>query len=195
MKNLFRFLTICLMLSFPSAGYASQWSVDPDHSEIRFEVKHILTDVSGQFADFTGDIVFDPENPGAGKFDFTVGVKSVDTNNGKRDNHLRSKDFFDADKFPKMTFESTGIAHLKDNLYTLNGLMTIKDVIKTMTVTFEFFKPVPHPFDKKKNVAGFRTIFEIPRLDYAVGSGKFLEMGVVGEMVAVEITIEALTPR
>ena len=195
MKNLIRFLSLFVLVFFSSQVSASQWSIDADHSEIRFEIKHILTTVSGQFAEFKGDIVFDPDKLDVGKFDFTVNVNSVDTNNGKRDNHLRSKDFFYSDKFPEMKFKSSKISHLKGNRYALEGMMTIKDVTKKINIEFQFFQPQPHPFDKKKNVSGFQTNFIIPRLDYNVGNGKFLKMGVVGSDVEVELTMEALTAK
>ncbi len=195
MKTLFRSLIVFSLFFFSSYASASQWTTDADHSEIRFKIKHILTTVSGQFTEFSGNLLFDPQTPEAGKFDFTVNVKSVDTNNGKRDNHLRSKDFFDADKFPQMTFTSSQIHHLKDNRYVLEGVMTIKDVSQKIQIEFEFFPPQPHPFDKKKNVAGFQTNFIIPRLAYHVGDGKFLKMGVVGSDVEVEIAMEALTKK
>ena len=195
MKNMLSVLIIGVLCFFSSQVWASQWRIDPDHSEIRFEVRHILTTVSGQFTEFKGNVNFDPDDPEKGKFDFTVKVKSVNTNNGKRDNHLRSKDFFNADEFPEMTFKSGEISHLKDNLYALEGMMRIKDVTKKMNLEFEFFHPQPHPFDKKSNVGGFKTKFIIPRLEYNVGDRKFFKMGVVGSDVEVEITMEALTEK
>lgn len=178
-----------------SSAWASPWQMDKDHTEIRFRVSHILTSVSGYFTDFNSDIMFDPKNPGSGKFDFTVKVKSINTNNGKRDTHLRSKDFFDSDAYPEMRFKTSRIAHIKDNLYTLEGMITIKDVTKKLTTQFLFIKPQLHPFVKNKYVGGFVTQFTIPRLDYHVGSGKFLKMGVVGSTVDVEIAMEALTEK
>lgn len=195
MKTLFRSLIVFSLFFFSSYASAFQWTIDADHSEIRFKINHILTTVSGQFTEFNADVLFNPETPEAGKFDFTVTVKSVDTNNGKRDNHLRSKDFFNADKFSEMRFKSSKIHHLKDNRYALEGLMTIKDVSQKIQIEFEFFQPQPHPFDKKKNVAGFQANFTIPRLTYHVGNGKFLKMGVVGRDVEVEIAMEALTEK
>ena len=195
MKTLFRSLIVFSLFFFSSYASAFQWTIDADHSEIRFKINHILTTVSGQFTEFKGDVLFNPETPEAGKFNFTVNVKSVDTNNGKRDNHLRSKDFFNADKFPEMTFKSSKIHHLKGNQYALEGLMTIKDVSQKIQIGFKFFQPQPHPFDKKKKVGGFQTNFTIPRLEYDVGNGKFLKMGVIGRDVEVEIAMEALTEK
>lgn len=195
MKNLFKVLAIFALGVFASTAMAFQWNVDDDHSEIRFEVRHIHTTVSGQFSDFKGDIFFNPDDLDQSKFNFIIKVKSVNTHNGKRDNHLRSKDFFNSEKFPEMVFNSSKISHIKDNRYSLEGMMTIKDVTKKMNFEFLFFNPQAHPFDKKKWVAGFKTVFVIPRLDFNVGNGKFLKMGVVGKDVDVEISIEALRKK
>ncbi|MBT6340778.1 MAG: YceI family protein [Desulfobacula sp.] len=190
-----KILAIFALCCFASTAYAYKWNIDDDHSEIRFEVRHIHTTVSGQFADFKGDIFFNPDNLDQSKFNFTIKVKSVNTHNGKRDNHLRSKDFFNSEKYPEMAFNSSKITHIKDNRYSLEGMMKIKDVTKNMNFEFLFFDPQLHPFDKKKWVAGFKTVFVIPRLDFKVGNGKFLKMGVVGKDVSVEISIEALRKK
>ncbi len=195
MKHFFRFLIVSVFFIVSSPTMAYEWKIDHDHSEIRFEVKHIHTAVSGQFSDFNGELFFNPEHLDKSGFNFMVKVKSVNTRNGKRDNHLRSKDFFDSDTFPAMKFESSKITHIKENRYAMEGLMTIKDVTKKMDLEFVFFTPKQHPFDKKKLVAGMETFFTIPRLDFHVGNGKFLKMGVVGKDVKVKISLEALRKK
>ena len=175
---------------FTSPAFGFQWKPDLDHAEIRFEVNHILTTVTGTFGKFESDVEFDPEKPEKAKFYFTVDVSSVNTKNGKRDNHLRSKDFFDVDKYPEMSFKSSKVTSKGGNMYQVEGTMTIKNVSKKMAVDFEFKGPVMHPFNKKK-VGGFVSKFTIPRLEYGVGNGKFLKMGVVGEMVNVVLEGEA----
>ncbi len=193
MKHISKILTISTILLLAPMVWASQWQIDPDHTEVRFEINHILTTVSGQFTQFEGDIFFNPDKPETGKLNFIVKVISVDTNNGKRDTHLRSKDFFEADKYPEMRFTSTKISKLSHSTFALEGMMTIKDVSKKIQTQFKFISPKPHPFAKGKKVGGFVTQFTIPRLDYHVGTGKFLKMGVVGSDVLVEISMEALT--
>ena len=195
MKHIYSIIIAAVVLVFSSQAFAYNWAVDKDHSEIRFEVTHILTGVSGRFNDFEGKIFFDPTRPETGKFDFTVKVDSVNTNNGKRDTHLRSKDFFNTSTFPDMKFKSTGISHVQGDRYALEGKMTIKGVSKDIHIEFRFLEPKSHPFEKKKKVAGFITRFSLNRLDYSVGNGKFLEMGVVGKEVDVEIAMEALTDK
>ena len=112
---------------------AHEWKVDPVHTGILFEIKHIYSTVRGHFSNFTGDVFFDPDNLEKSKFDFSVTVDSIDTDNDKRDNHLRSDDFFGAKKYPVMTFKSSRVSHDVGNKYILEGKMTIKDVT-----------PVPH---------------------------------------------------
>lgn len=195
MKISFKHLSmafIFFMVICSSAAMANQFDVDPDHSEIRFKVQHIYSTVSGRFTDFDGNIFFNPDALDTAKFDFSVKVKSVDTHNGKRDTHLRSKDFFDEAAFPVMTFKSLKTTRIENNRYALEGLMTLKDVTKKMVVELIYFPEKPHPFDKNKLVAGFVTAFDIQRLEFHVGNGKFHDLGVVGKDVAVEMSFEAL---
>lgn len=184
-----------VLILFSGTGLAGQWQVDHDHSEIRFEIQHIFSTVSGRFSDFKGELVFDPADLDNSRFDFTVKVKSVNTFNNKRDTHLRSKDFFDADKYPVMRYQSSKIIRLKDNVYALEGLMSIKDVTKPLKMEFFHYGPRQHPFDKKSSVTGFTSGFSLNRLDYHVGSGKFFDLGIVGNKVEVEISMEALKKK
>ncbi len=174
------------------AAQSSQWKVDPAHTQIHFNIQHIFALINGQFTDFNGKLVFDPENPENGHFDFSVEVDSINTLNNKRDTHLRSREFFDESRYPLLRFTSSKITHLSDNKYKLDGLMTIKDVKKPVSMIFYFDGPKAHPFEKNSVVAGFRTKFSLNRLDYHVGDGRFFKMGVVGDTVNVSISIEAL---
>jgi polyisoprenoid-binding protein YceI len=118
-------------------------------------------------------------------------VKSINTNNGKRDGHLQSKDFFDAKKYPEMTFTSQSITHRQGNAYAVTGTMKIKDVSKPVELPFTFFGTQQNPFNAKQEVAGFEAHLTIDRLEYGVGNGKFFEMGVVGKDVDVLLSLEA----
>lgn len=179
------------LVSFSAHADTPAWDIDKDHASIVFSVKHIYAIVSGHFRDFNGEIRFDPENLGQSRFDFSVKVKSIDTLNTKRDNHLLSGDFFDAGKYPVMTFKSSSIKHLQADQYSVEGTLTVKDVSRNVTVPFTFFGSKPHPFNPQQLVAGFEARMTIDRLEYHVGGGKFLKMGVVGKDVDVLITIEA----
>ena len=193
MNRTIRIAALSLALFFTAGqvyAAAPQWKIDPGHSGIYFSVKHIFSSVHGFFEDFEGTTHFDPENLAGSRFDFSVKVKSVNTNNRKRDGHLRSDDFFSANKYPEMTFKSTRITHRQGNQYVVEGNMTVKDVTKSVAIPFTFFGTQTHPFNPKQSVAGFEARFTIDRLAYNVGNGKFVEMGVVGQEVDVVISTE-----
>ncbi|MBI9089119.1 MAG: YceI family protein [Desulfobacterium sp.] len=190
MKRFISVLIVSLFISSPAWG--KEWTLDTNHSLVQFGIKHIFSTVSGSFSDFEGRIFFDPENLGKSSFDFTVQVKSIDTGNTKRDNHLRSKDFFEAATWPTMTFKSAKITRGQGNTYVATGTMTLKKTAKTMAIPFVYHGTAPSPFNKKQVVTGFDTEFDLDRLDFGVGNGKFHKMGVVGRGVRVKISIEAL---
>lgn len=185
-------IALFLITSYTTVhAQAPNWKIDPAHSGIYFSINHIYSKVNGYFGDFKGRIDFDPNNLGKSVFEFTVKVKSINTNNTKRDNHLLSNDFFSAKKYPEMRFKSASIKHAGQNQYEVEGTMTIKDVSRKIKVPFTFFGSKTHPFDPKQEVAGFEALMTIDRLVFNVGSGKFLKLGVVGRETNVMITIEA----
>jgi polyisoprenoid-binding protein YceI len=193
MKTISKFsLVFLLVLLFSSQAIAAapQWEIDPAHAGIYFSVDHIYSTVRGYFEDFKGTVLFSPDDLAGSRFDFEVDVKSINTGNSKRDGHLNSGDFFDSKKFPKMTFQSTSVKHVKDNQYLVEGKMTVKDVSETVSVPFTLLGVKDHPFDKKSEVAGLEALMTIDRLAYHVGGGKFYDMGIVGKDVEVLITLE-----
>ena len=187
---------LCLFVFSGAALAASEkWEIDKDHSNIYFDVKHTFATVRGLFNEFSGTLVLDPDNPDASSIEFTVRVASINTNIAKRDEHLRSDDFFAADKFPVMTFKSTGVKSVKGNQYIITGNLTIKDVTKKIEVPFTYYGMKENPLKKGQMVAGFEAEFAINRLDYNVGNGQFAKMGVVGNEVRIIVTLEALDIR
>ena len=190
-------IIIALLLSFGTMAHAGapQWKVDPAHSGIYFGIDHIYSETKGYFQDYEGDIYFDPNNLKDSRFAFKVKIKSVNTNNSKRDGHLQSDEFFDAKKYPEMRFESTSIMHVSGDEYVADGTMSVKDVSKKIKLPFTFFGAKTHPFNPKQDVAGFEARMSIDRLAYNVGNGKFYKMGVVGKDVDVLITIEAVKDK
>ncbi len=192
MKRLATIVMIFLLVSGPSLIWGQEWKIDANHSGIRFGVKHIFSTIWGEFSDFEGTISFDPDNLAQSGFDFIVKVKSINTANGKRDIHLRSDDFFSADTFPTMQFQSSGITHISGNGYMVTGAMTLKKIRRRMEIPFTYHGTLESPFNKKEVIIGFDTEFTINRLDFGVGNGKFYKMGVVDDMVRVLISIEAV---
>ena len=184
-----------LLLMGQTQVMAHEWKTDLVHSGILFEVKHIYSTTRGYFSDFSGDIFFDPDNLAKSKFDFVVHVNSINTGNEKRDNHLRSNDFFAASKYPEITFKSTRVSHIGGNKYLLEGKMTLKDVTKEIAMEFIYWGQKENPFNRGKVVAGFDARFTIDRLSYHVGDGKLYKMGVVGKDVDILITLEVVRDK
>lgn len=194
MKKLFALLII-VILAWPLQAWGNQWQLDPVHSNFYFEVQHIYSTVRGNFGEFSGDVSFDPADPEKGRFDFEIKVDSIDTKVGKRDTHLRSPDFFDAGKFPVMTFKSTRVTPSGDNTLLVTGTLTIKDVSRELDLEFVYHGQRENPLKEGQMVAGFDSRLTINRLEYHVGTGKFAKMGAVGEDVNILVTLELLRDK
>ncbi|MBM9535800.1 YceI family protein [Desulfobulbus alkaliphilus] len=186
-------LALAVLLGAPlDQARAGQWEIDQDHTGIYFDVRHTFVTVRGLFDDFSGTILFDPENLAAARFDFTVNVASINTNITRRDDHLRSADFFEARTYPRMTFTTKSVHHVQGDEYALEGDLAIKDVTKRITVPLRYFGMQENPLKRGQTVAGFEIDFMLDRLEYNVGSGRFYEMGVIGREVRVLIALEVL---
>lgn len=191
MKKIVLLLLFFLVVG-PFQAAAQQWKLDYAHTNFYFEVNHTYVPVRGQFTKFVGDVYFDPGNLAKSKFDFVINVDSVDTKIGKRDTHLRSPDFFDASKFPVMTFKSSSVTSGGDNKYIVNGVLTIKDVSKKLALEFVYHGQKDNPIKPGEIVAGFDTRLVLDRLAYNVGDGKFYKLGVVGKDVTILFVLELL---
>lgn len=183
--------TLLLFMGTISMAAAAQWKIDPPHSNIYFSIRHIYATIEGRFTDFDGVIEFDPANLRESRFDFKVRVDSIDTHENKRDEHLRTSEFFDAHKYPEMTFKSKSITHKMGDQYEVDGVLTVKDVSRDVKVPFTYFGSRQNPLNPKLIVAGFEAHMDIDRLAYHVGSGKFYKMGAVGKEVKVLLSMEA----
>jgi len=188
-------LLLFFMALAPLHAAAQQWHLDTVHTNFFFDVKHTYATVRGQFMDFSGDVYFDPDNPEKGRFDFDIKVNSVDTKVGKRDTHLRSPDFFDAAKYPLITFKSARVVSAGDNKYIVEGTLTIKDVSRDLALEFVYHGQKENPLKPGEIVAGLDTTLTIDRLEYHVGDGKFYKMGVVGKDVDILFTLELLRDK
>ena len=193
--NRYILVLLSLLLLAATQAMAYEWKMDPAHSAVMFEIKHIYSTVRGHFGEFSGDVFFNPNDLKESKFDFTVEVDSINTRIGKRDNHLRSGDFFDAKKYPQMVFKSSKVSHAGGNKYLLEGKMTVKDVTKPMTLEFLLLGQKNSAFKKDQVVGGFETRFKIDRFDFNVGTGKFYKLGVVGKEVDILISLEMIRSK
>jgi polyisoprenoid-binding protein YceI len=198
MKNIIRIALVSLslvLLAGMGQARADEWTFDPVHSGIYFDIKHVYSTTRGQFEEFSGTISIDPETHVVKAWNMEVVVKSIDTDNQQRDNHLRGADFFDEGKHPRMTFASSKVTHITGDRYEITGNLTIKDVTRKVTVPFTFLGARDNPMNPKQVLAGYEAVFTIDRLAYHVGTGKFYEMGVVGKDVNITLTFEVLRDK
>ena len=198
MKNLVRLpvAIISLFLCLNTVHAApSEWEIDRAHSGVYFDVRHTYATVRGLFDDFSGKFIFDPQNIGVSECSIEVKVKSINTNIRKRDDHLRSGEFFAVKEYPVMTFETEKIRQVDGKRFELEGKLTVKDVTKKVVVPFTYYGMKENPLKPKQLVAGFEAKFTIDRLQYHVGPGKYYEMGVIGKDVDVTITLEVLRDK
>lgn len=163
----------------------TQWALDPTHSELQFKVKHLMiTTVTGSLKTLTASLTSESEDFNDAKVSFEADTNSIDTGNQDRDNHLKSGDFFDAEQFPKISFESTSLS--KDGSdYTLNGNLTIKGITKPVKLNVEFGGIATDPWGNTK--AGFTVNGKINRTDFGLSWNAALETG--GVMVSEEVKI------
>jgi len=174
---------------------ARTWEIDKEHTNFYFSVDHIYAKVRGRFTDYTGTLNFDPDNLKDSKIYFEIKVKSIDTGISKRDEHLLSDDFFDASKYPLMTFTSTSITKAEGNTYNVNGRLTIKGVSSDLILPLTYGGKKDNPLSPGMEVTGFNGHLTLDRLAYTVGDGKYYTMGVVGKDVDILVTIEAMRKK
>ena len=171
----------------------STWKVDAVHSNIRFEVSHlVVSEVEGSFKKFEGTCVNSNTTDDFSKstIDFSIEVASVNTDNEMRDTHLKSDDFFSADKFPTMKFKSTSMTKTGDKTYKLVGNMTIRDVTKPMELLVTYGGTMKDPYGNTK--AGFKVQGTINRIAYGLKWNQMLDGGgsIVGEDVSFRANLE-----
>jgi polyisoprenoid-binding protein YceI len=171
----------------------TKWGIDPTHSEITFRVKHMMiSNVTGWFESFTGDAETENEDFTSAKINFSADTTSINTRNEARDNHLRSAEFFDAEKFPKLTFTATGYEKTGGDNYTLKGDLTIRDVTKPVTLAVEFGGVATDPWGNLR--AGFEINGEINRTEFGLTWSAVTEAGgiVVSDAVKLHGHVELI---
>jgi polyisoprenoid-binding protein YceI len=179
---LFIMLAMSTTLTF---GQASTWTVDPTHSSVKFTVSHMtISSVDGSFKLFNGTLNAPAPDFNNAKIEFSADVNSINTDNDMRDKHLKSDDFFNAEKYPKMTFVSTSFKKSKGNTYIVQGNLTIRNVTKKVTTILTYGGSVKDPYGNMK--AGFKTTGKISRKEYGLLWNKMTEAG--GAMVGDEVT-------
>lgn len=166
----------------------TKWGLDPMHSEINFKVKHMMiANVTGGFTKFDVTAQTIGNDFSTAKINFTTNVNSINTNNEQRDGHLKSADFFDAETYPEINFESTGLEKKNDEEFILNGNLTIKDITKPVKLNVNFGGIGTDPYGNTK--AGFTIDGKINRKDFGLTWNANLEAG--GVLVGEELKIQS----
>ncbi len=189
MKKLFLTIALGAITGFASLAQ-STWSVDNAHTKIEFSVSHlVISETVGFFKTYGGSITTTTDDFNGANIQFSVDVASINTDNEMRDNHLKSDDFFNAEKYPKMTFKSTSFKKVDGKKYKLIGQLTIRDITKAVEFDVVYNGTVKDPYGNTK--AGFKLMGSINRFDYGLKWNTMAEAGaVVGDMVEIKINIE-----
>lgn len=170
---------------------AETFTIDTAHSGVEFKVRHLVTNVPGRFSQFSGTFVFDEKAVENSSVDVTIDVASVDTDNPKRDEHLRSADFFDVATHPQMTFKSVKVRKLDGQRFAVDGNLTLRGVTKPVTLDVEFLGT--HPGMGSGLRVGFAASAKINRQEFGVNWNKALDQGgfLLGDDVRIDINIGA----
>jgi polyisoprenoid-binding protein YceI len=180
-----------IIMSTTATALTGTWNVDPTHSLVGFRVKHLgISSVRGEFRDFQGKLVIGED--GAVEATGSVKVDSIDTRAADRDNHLRSPDFFDAEGYPEITFESTSITAVDDDTWEITGDLTMHGVTKPITLNAEVGGSGPDPFGGER--VGLEATGEISRGDYGMKFNAALGTGnaIISDKVKLDLDIEAV---
>ncbi|MBY0348866.1 MAG: YceI family protein [Hydrotalea flava] len=167
------------------------YKIDAAHSEVTFKVKHLMiSSVTGKFQQFDGSLQVEKDDFTDAKINFEADVNSITTGNEQRDGHLKSDDFFAADKFPKLLFQSTDIKKVNDEKYSLTGNLTIRDITKTVTLDVSYGGQIVDPWGQTK--LGFEVEGKINRKDFGLTWSATTETGgiVVSDEVKLHMNFE-----
>ena len=168
---------------------AVTYTIDRSHSSVGFRIRHLVSNVDGRFKDFAGSVVYDPAAPEKSSVDMTVQAASIDTDTPRRDDDLRSENFFDVAKYPTLTFKSTSVQKKSPTELAVTGDLTMHGVTKRITIPVEVLGTIPFRGGEK---AGFATTFVVDRKDYDIVWNRALDTGgaLLGDEVTVSIQLE-----
>ena len=194
MKRIIAAISTIIALALPAFAVASTWTIDPDHSNVGFKVKHLMiSHVKGSFDKYAGIVELNDTDITKSKVDVTIDTASVNTNVPKRDEHLRSADFFDVAKFPTMTFKSKKVATDGKDKLKVTGDLTLHGVTKEVVLNVE------GPSQESKDLygatrKGATATTKINRKDFGLVWNKALETGgvAVGEEITITLEIEMI---
>jgi polyisoprenoid-binding protein YceI len=168
------------------------YKIDKAHSEVVFQIRHLVTRVRGRFDDFEGTIQLDEDRPEVSSVEFTIKATSIDTNEKDRDAHLRSADFFDVERFPTLAFKSKQIIKKSSESYDVIGELSIHGVTKEIALPVTHLGKAKDPWGMER--VGFEAEIMLNRKDYGLMWNAPLELGgfLVGDDVRVSLSIQAI---
>ena len=179
------------MLAYTQTQAATKWEVDKAHTKVEFSVTHlVISEVTGQFKDYSATVISPNDDFTNAEINFEVNTNSISTGDDQRDAHLKSDDFFNSEKFPKMTFKSSSMKRTGENKYKLAGDLTIRDKTKPIELDVIYNGSVKDPWGNIK--AGFKIKGKLNRFDYDLKWNALIETGgaVVGKNVDIVINLE-----
>jgi polyisoprenoid-binding protein YceI len=186
------FMAAATAYSTDNDNRATAWQIDKSHSAVNFTINHFFTPVDGNFDDYSAEVYFDPENLEGSHIDVTIPVASVNTRNDRRDGHLKTADFFDAETWPEIRFVSSEIVRDGESNFVARGQLTIRDVTMDFDLPFELLGVMDHPMRENTRVAGIVANAELMRNDFGVGTGDWRATAVVGNRVNIQLNLELL---
>jgi polyisoprenoid-binding protein YceI len=192
-KKLKIVLSFAVLLVTGPFLHAAKYQIDPVHSSVEFKVAHmVISKVSGRFEQFSGEFYYDEKNSKTWNAQATIDAASINTHNTKRDDHLRTADFFDVQQYPHLTFKSTKVTQWKGQKAKLHGLLKIHGVEKPVVLDLRIGGVVKDPWGSIR--AGFEAQTTIDRKDFGIVWNKVLETGglVVGDEVEITIHVEGI---
>jgi polyisoprenoid-binding protein YceI len=189
-QKLLAVFALAVLAGLPALA-ADTYTLDAGHSEVSFQIRHLMSQVRGRFNEFSGTIALDTAKPESSSVEFKIKSASIDTALPDRDKHLRSADFFDVEKHPEIVFKSTAIKATGKDSYSVTGNLTLRGVTKQITLPVTFLGTMRDPWGNDK--AGFETTTTVNRKDFGMVWNAALDAGgfILGDDVKVSIALEA----
>jgi polyisoprenoid-binding protein YceI len=168
------------------------YTIDKTHSEVAFQVRHLVTKVRGHFTNFGGTVTFDEAHADQSSLVFNIDTASIDTGTPDRDAHLRSNDFFSVETHPQMTFTSSRVTKHGSDRFDVEGTLTIRNIAKVITLPVTYLGAAKDPWGKTR--VGFETEIVINRKDFGLNWNAALEAGgfLVGDDVKISVSVQAI---
>ena len=187
---------ILVFLCFSLYAQEVTWEIDKAHSSINFSISHmVISDVTGNFTQFDGEVIAPSEDFTNTKVNIIIKTASINTDNEDRDKHLRNEDFFNADKYPEITFNSRSFKKVNDKNYKITGNLSMHGIVKPVVFDAKLKGLIKDPWGNTR--AGFKATATIDRYDFEIVYNSTLETGglLIGKEVDVEVNIELIKKK